>query len=261
MAAAKKTTGRKHTGTNEPDKVTGTRLELTLAAEKVLAINGLNGGTLRQIREEAGQKNESAIHYYFGSREAIIQSVLSLRSRPIDADRRAMLERARAEAGDTPLSTEQLVRCGLMPLARYVLDNEAPGFYLRFLVQLHVERAAWLHFNSDYGVGTAQCLEAFHESKSYLPRTLIEQRFLSMLFMHINGMAAMERIRSEKGPAFRKAEAWIRVEDIVAGSVAMYDAPLSPATLKAIREASARYGDLPAYNDIAILPRGAPARR
>ncbi|GAA5128391.1 TetR family transcriptional regulator [Alloalcanivorax gelatiniphagus] len=256
MAAAKKATGRKNSNKNSkknaPDETTGTRLELTLAAEKVLAINGLNGGTLRQIREEAGQKNESAIHYYFGSREAIIQSVLSLRSKPIDADRRAMLERARAEAGGAPLSTEQLVRCGLLPLARYVLDNESPGFYLRFLVQLHVERAAWLHFNSDYGVGTAQCLEAFFESKPYLPTALIEQRFLSMLFMHINGMAAMERIRSEKGEDFRRAEAWIRVEDIIAGSVAMYDAPLSPMTLKAIHEADELYGDLPAYTRIAV---------
>ena len=260
MAAAKKATGRKNSKKNAPDEMTGTRLELTLAAEKVLAVNGLNGGTLRQIREEAGQKNESAIHYYFGSREAIIQSVLSLRSKPIDADRRAMLERARAEAGDAPLSTEQLVRCGLMPLARYVIDNEAPGFYLRFLVQLHVERAAWLHFNSDYGVGTAQCLDAFYESKSYLPTALIEQRFLSMLFMHINGMAALERIRSEKGAAFRRAEAWVRVEDIVTGSVAMYDAPVSPATLKAIREADALYGELPAYTRIGIKRQQVPAR-
>src|SRR5690606_5531463 len=113
MAAARKPTRRKK---SEAEEISGTKLELTLAAAKVSAMNGVQGASRRQIREEAGQKNESAIHYYFGSREAIIESILAMRSKPIDADRHAMFEEARRQAAGKPLSTEQIMRCGMMPL-------------------------------------------------------------------------------------------------------------------------------------------------
>ncbi|MGB1203311.1 MAG: TetR/AcrR family transcriptional regulator, partial [Alloalcanivorax venustensis] len=126
----------------------GTRLDLTLAAEKVFALNGLHGATLRQIREEAGQKNESVIHYHFGSREAIIESILHLRSKPMDEARTAMLEQIRTENNGVPLSSEQIARCCLFPLAHYLLDGQqAPGYYMRFLAQLRVNRSAWRQFS------------------------------------------------------------------------------------------------------------------
>ena len=63
-----------------------------------------------------------------------------------------------------------------------------------------------------------------------------------------------QRIQSEKGESFRREEAWIRIEDIIACSAAMYDAPLSPETLEAIRGASELY-DLPSYTDIAMIQK------
>lgn len=251
MAAARKPTRRKK---SKAEEISGTKLELTLAAEKVFAMNGVQGASLRQIREEAGQKNESAIHYYFGSREAIIESILAMRSKPIDADRHAMFEEARRQAAGKPLSTEQIMRCGMMPLARYLFGTQEPGYYLRFLVQLRMERSTWLHFNEMCGAGMEKCLDALKEAKPYLPKAIVEQRFLSMLFMHTNGMATIERIQSEKGESFRREEAWIRIEDIIACSAAMYDAPLSPETLEAIRGASELY-DLPSYTDIAMIQK------
>lgn len=218
----------------------GTRLELTLAAERVFAMKGLQGATLREIREQAGQKNESVIHYHFGSREAIVESVLQLRSIPLDARRREMLEQARAESGGIPLGAEQVARCCLMPLAEQLLVNAAgTGHYMRFLVQLRVDREIWRRFQGRYGLGLEACLAALRKSKPYTPREFIEQRFVSVMDVQLNGLAALEQIQCEKGAVFRHKDARVRIEDLITLSAAMIDAPLSPAALAAMSKAPA----------------------
>lgn len=231
---------------------TGTRLELTLAAEKVFALNGLRGATLRQIREEAGQKNESVIHYHFGSRDAIIESILHLRSKPMDDARMVMIEQVRAENNGVPLSSWQIARCCILPLAHYLLDaGQTPGYYMRFLVQLRVDRSAWRQFSGLHDQGLNESIKAMREAKPYLPTSILDQRFVSMMYMHLNGMAAIEQIQGEKPEQFRREEAWIRVQDLVTTAAAFMDAPLSPETVTAIQAATANQ-PLATYTDVAL---------
>ncbi len=230
----------------------GTRLDLTLAAEKVFALNGLHGATLRQIREEAGQKNESVIHYHFGSRDAIIESILHLRSKPMDDARVAMIEQLRAENNGVPLSSWQIARCCILPLAHYLLDAEqTPGYYMRFLVQLRVDRSAWRQFSGLHDRGLNESIKAMREAKPYMPTSILDQRFVGMMYMHLNGMAAIEQIQCEKPEQFRREEAWIRVQDLITTAAAFMDAPLSPETVLAIQAAAASQ-PLPAYIDVAL---------
>ncbi|MEP1896131.1 MAG: helix-turn-helix domain-containing protein [Alloalcanivorax venustensis] len=213
----------------------GTRLELTLAAEQVFAVKGLQGATLREIREQAGQRNESVIHYHFGSREAIVESVLQLRSAPVDARRTEMLDQARAASNGMPLSTEQISRCCLMPLAELLLDGSSPpGHYMRFLIQLRVDRAVWRQFRGLYGLGLEACLAALRNCKPYMPVQIVDQRFISVMDMQVNGLAALEQIQHAQGSAFRYDDARVRIEDLIATGAAMFDAPLSPAVLAAL---------------------------
>ena len=249
MGASK---GKQSTEKTKGAATSGTRLELTLAAEKVFALNGLRGATLRQIREEAGQKNESVIHYHFGSRDAIIESVLHLRSKPMDEARMVMLERIRAENNGVPLSSRQVACCCILPLAHYLLDTEqAPGYYMRFLVQLRVDRSAWRQFSGLHDRGLNECIKALREAKPYMPTGVLDQRFVSMMYMHLNGMAAIEQIQGEKPESFRPDEAWIRIEDLITTVAAFMDAPLSPETVSAIQAAAASRS-LPAYTDVAL---------
>lgn len=218
----------------------GTRLDLTLAAERVFATKGLQGATLREIREYAGQKNESVIHYHFGSREAIVESVLQLRSIPLDARRSQMLKQAHAESEGLTLSTEQVARCCLMPLAEHLLDNAGtPGHYMRFLVQLRVNREVWRQLQGRYGLGLNECLEALHLSKPYMPPEIINQRFVSVIDIQLNGLAALEQIQ-HKDSGFSHADARARIEDLVTLSASMLDAPLSPAALAAMLSSKER---------------------
>ena len=50
-----------------------TKTRLIRAAERLFAENGLGAVSVRDITRAAGAKNESALHYHFGSKEALIR--------------------------------------------------------------------------------------------------------------------------------------------------------------------------------------------
>lgn len=242
---------KKRQAKNKNGEISGTKLELTLAAERVFALNGLRGATLRQIREAAGQKNESVIHYHFGSRDAIIEAILSMRSRPINEARLVMLAKAREESSGGLLSAEQISRCSMMPLAEFVLNGDEPGHCMRFLAQLRNDRDARRKFGGRYDSGLRECLRELQEAVPYLPSGVLERRFVSTRYMQLAGVAAIEEIKAEKGAVFRTEEAWVRVEDLISTTAAMYAVPLSVRSVAAIQRACERQ-PMPTYVDVSL---------
>lgn len=61
------------------------------AAERVFAAAGFHGATTRAIAEGAGA-NPALIHYYFGSKEALYETVFARRSEAINGERAARLD-------------------------------------------------------------------------------------------------------------------------------------------------------------------------
>lgn len=106
-----------------------TRDELVLAAERLFAVHGVDGVSLRRISATTGQRNVAAAQYHFGDKQALIQAIYDFRLAHVDARRRALLEQVRAEGrtGDVRALVEVLV----LPLAE---QAAVPGsHYLRFL--------------------------------------------------------------------------------------------------------------------------------
>ena len=69
-----------------------TKIRLIRAAERLFAENGLGAVSVRDITRAAGAKNESALHYHFGSKEALIRAVFADRIKDIDSKRLALME-------------------------------------------------------------------------------------------------------------------------------------------------------------------------
>ena len=74
-----------------------TREALILAAERLIAEFGIDGVSLRQINTEAGQRNSSAAHYHFGSKDALIRSIYEYRLGSVNSRRQALLDAVRAD--------------------------------------------------------------------------------------------------------------------------------------------------------------------
>ena len=70
---------------------TRTREQLILAGERLFAQQGVDNVSLRQINAEAGQRNSSASHYHFGSKESLITAICEYRLERLNKRRNDML--------------------------------------------------------------------------------------------------------------------------------------------------------------------------
>ena len=52
-------------------------------AERLFAEDGIENVALTGIVAASGQKNRSALHYHFGSREGVLQAVLNRKAMPL----------------------------------------------------------------------------------------------------------------------------------------------------------------------------------
>lgn len=100
------------------DASVGTRECLIRAAETLMARHGIGAVTTQDILARAGQRNRSALHYHFGSREGLIQAALVAQMRRVDARRAQLLYKAgtRDAAG--------LARAFVLPVAEDILTEE-----------------------------------------------------------------------------------------------------------------------------------------
>lgn len=72
-----------------------TRELLMLTAERLIAMNGIEGVSLREIQAAAGQSNSSVITYHFGSQAGLVRAALEFRYRKVNARRAELLQEAR----------------------------------------------------------------------------------------------------------------------------------------------------------------------
>jgi len=69
-----------------------TRDRLMEAGEQLFARQGVDRVRLREINELAGQRNSSALHYHFGTRDGLVLAILRRHEDEIDAEVAAVLD-------------------------------------------------------------------------------------------------------------------------------------------------------------------------
>jgi AcrR family transcriptional regulator len=108
-----------------------TREALLRAAEALIAQHGIGGVSLRAISVAAGQRNNSAAQYHFGSKAGLISAIVNTRLGPINAHRAELL--AAADAAGRGEDVEALVEALVVPLVEFTLRRPGSGHYARFL--------------------------------------------------------------------------------------------------------------------------------
>jgi len=100
-------------------------------AERMFAEQGIEAVSLRAVGQEAGQRNNSAAQYHFGSRQGLVEAIIETRSRPIEQRRAELVE----DLGGDP-SVRDLVALFVRPLAETLTHADRSGHYLRFLARV-----------------------------------------------------------------------------------------------------------------------------
>ena len=103
-----------------PDSPT-TRERILDAAEQLFAEHGFDGTSLRRITQAAGV-NLAAVHYHFGSKDALVDAVFARLVGPINARRLELLDAAVLEAGEGPPELEAVIEAFILPPLQATTD-------------------------------------------------------------------------------------------------------------------------------------------
>ncbi|WP_024804023.1 TetR/AcrR family transcriptional regulator [Nocardia sp. BMG51109] len=118
---------------SEKVSVTGTRERLLTAAERLLLTERYDDVSVRAICA-AAQANPAAVHYHFGSKDALVSALLEARLGPLWADRLSTLAQRRAPVPElvdaviapfVELSADPVGRLHLSLLAQFVPGRRA----------------------------------------------------------------------------------------------------------------------------------------
>lgn len=170
-----------------------TRERLILAAEELFAREGLDAVSLRQVNAAAGQRNASAAHYHFGSKEALIEAVSAYRLARVNLRRMERL--ALVEAHGTP-TLRDLVEVMVLPMVEEIEQTAGGTNYIQVLAQLSGHPAHDLAklVRSRNAEALQRCSKLAAAQLSEIPQPVFEMRFGLSILTAINALANRERM-------------------------------------------------------------------
>lgn len=128
-----------------------TRERILDTAERLFADRGYAATSLRMIIAAAGV-NLAAVHYYFRSKEALLEAVFLRRAEPANQERIAMLDLCEREAGDRGPDLRKVIEAFVAPAFRTIYNPARGGPVFQTLMgRLYAEgnvlpRIAGVHF-------------------------------------------------------------------------------------------------------------------
>lgn len=116
-----------------------TREKILDAAEQLIAENGIGSTSLRHIIA-AAEVNLAAVHYHFGSKQALVEEVYARHIQPVNRERLGRLEALQIAAKGEPLQLEALLEAFLCPIVLMESENlERKQLVKKLFGRIHAE--------------------------------------------------------------------------------------------------------------------------
>lgn len=205
-------------------QVSSTKDKLLRAAEHLMAERGVDNVTFAEITTAAGQRNNSAVPYYFGDRLGLIRAVLERHTVPI-AERRALLLDA---LGATSALRDAIVAL-VQPIVEQVQTHPGGADYVRIVAHLasHPDLDP-----AELGAGSAPVTRRLNATLaagcSDLPRRLYSLRMELLLVVLFHGLA--DHARTLADPKVHARTKRLFVNNLIDTIEAILVAPPSGAT-------------------------------
>lgn len=173
-----------------------TRKQLIRAAERLFAESGIDGVSLRQINVAAGQKNSSAAHYHFGSKDSLILSVYETRMASVNREREAHLDAL--EKDGLTHDVRSLVEAIVRPIVHEIDADDSGRYYIRFMAQAmgHPQLDLEELWQQEHNDGLMRTINLLREALPDVPAPLLGQRFGLAFEQIIHSLADREKLRS-----------------------------------------------------------------
>jgi AcrR family transcriptional regulator len=166
------------------------RTRLLDAAERLLDEQGIDGPSARTIATAAGHGNTAAVLYHFGSREALVEAVLTRRAAEVEARRQTAVDELLA-AGDA--DTRAALWALVSPLADMLATVEGRRF-LRVLHQATTHPAYFSKITWNFGPQAARLAPLLLPAAAHLEPQQRAQRAHTMLVSTVAALASQARL-------------------------------------------------------------------
>ena len=203
-----------------------TRNRLMRAMEKLSAEKGSENVSVKELIEEAGQKNESVLQYHFGSKEGLLAAIHKARFTQTQVKRREML----AESLAKKISPSVRELCRLLVGPTFQLCKSDPG-HRQWAKAWGAKNAALVHPTLeeemiDEGNSVQIITNLLKSSLPHLDDTMFENRCLNVV--RFSNLSMSNQTREKGGFSGRKAELFL--SNLVDLLVGMFMAEVSDET-------------------------------
>jgi AcrR family transcriptional regulator len=113
------------------ERASGTRDAILTAAERLFAEHGVFAISNRQVSEAAGQGNNAAVGYHFGTKADLIRAIVRKHNEPLERLCQQMVDAVGESA-----QVRDWVECLVLPFAQHLTALGNPTWYARFSAQL-----------------------------------------------------------------------------------------------------------------------------
>ena len=118
-------------GAARTERAQATRDAILAAAERLFAEHGVITVSNRQISEAAGQGNNTAVGYHFGTKADLVRAILRRHTGEMDRRRDLLV----AEAADST-DLRAWVACLVRPVTEHLAELGSPTWFARFAAQV-----------------------------------------------------------------------------------------------------------------------------
>ncbi len=113
------------------DRGSETRELILVTAERLFAEHGVEAVSNRQVSEAAGQSNNSAVGYHFGTKDDLVLAIVRRHFEPVEQRRSELI----AQLTGSP-DLRDWVTCLVRPMTEHLAALGIPSWYARFTAQV-----------------------------------------------------------------------------------------------------------------------------
>ena len=186
----------------------GTKDQLMRAGEHLFARQGIAGTKIGEINQLADQRNPSAVHYHFGSKDGLVVAILLRHQRAVELEAARGLDELEGAGGEA--SVRDLVEAMVRPLAAE-LETPSGRDFLRIVPQF----IGPLDANLRAGVAepvTAQSgrlLGLLEDRMGHLPQAVRRERLVTYTLVLTGILAERARHLEDRQPTALDAEQFV----------------------------------------------------
>ncbi|MCF3961098.1 TetR/AcrR family transcriptional regulator [Streptomyces fuscigenes] len=202
----------------------GTAEAILAVAERLFAEHGVFAVSNRQISEAAGQGNNAAVGYHFGTKTDLLRAIVRRHSDRIDALRQDML----ADIGGSS-SVRDWVAVLVRPGTEHLAELGSPTWYARFGAQLMTDPVLReLMVDETFGPSIRRTLDGLNRCLPQLPLPVRIERADMARHLMVHMLAERERALAE-GTHTPRTSWSAYASGLVDALTGLWLAPVAPA--------------------------------